>query len=138
MPAASDAAWKPEAARSRRGPSVSPGGGAVRIHRTWSRSAVGVLTVALAALSCSGSWPIRREARACVIREGMTTAEVHAACGAPTGAGTTPEVWQRSGCSMIACSAPGDLYEKWLVRYGCDRRVIGVDAWPTGSFVESR
>jgi hypothetical protein len=66
----------------------------------------------------------------------MTIDEVRATCGGPTSSGTTPEVWQRSGCTVTACSAPGDIYERWLVRYDCSRRVMKVESWPAGSFVE--
>lgn len=89
-----------------------------------------------AMVSCSGSWTLRFGGKACSVHEGMTIDEVRAACGRPTSSGTTPEVWQRSGCAVTACSAPGDIYETWLVRYDCGRRVMKVEGWPAGSFVE--
>lgn len=92
--------------------------------------------VLLAAAACSGPWVLRYGGKACSIHAGMTIDEVRAACGRPTSSGTTPEVWQRSGCSATACSAPGDIYENWLVRYDCSRRVMKVEGWPAGSFVE--
>jgi len=79
---------------------------------------------------------LRHGGKSCSIHEGMTIDEVRAACGRPTSSGTTPEVWQRSGCTVTACSAPGDIYEKWFVRYDSSRRGMKVEGWPAGSFVE--
>ena len=89
-----------------------------------------------AVASCTGAWVLRYGGKSCNIQEGMTIDQVRAACGGPTSSGTTPEVWQRSGCTVTACSAPGDIYETWLVRYDCTRRVMKVEGWPAGSFVE--
>lgn len=67
---------------------------------------------------------------------GSKRESVRAACGSPTSYGRTPMMWQRKGCGVVACSAPGDIFGKVLVRYDCNGAVDAVEALPASGFLE--
>ncbi len=100
-------------------------------------AAASVLLAALGAASCLGSYQVPlANGAGCTVTMGSKREVVRAACGSPTSYGMTPMMWQRKGCSIVACSAPGDIYGKLLIRYDCNGAVDGVETMPVSGFVE--
>ena len=73
----------------------------------------------------------------CRVRDGWTEQDVSAHCGIRTGQGWQPKV-PASGQGLFdlrMCSAPGDVYGKKVVLYGCDGTVGAVEQLPAQGFI---
>jgi hypothetical protein len=56
-------------------------------------------------------------------------------CGVPSGRGWQPKVPGGTGLDLRMCSAPGEVYGKKVVLYGCDGRVAAVEHMPAQGFI---